>query len=568
MNESLVNLTKFKKLPPDECFINAYQDLKEINLEEDTGNNKTSYLFYAFRIILAGIYAQGLLSKDDLINIGWQEEITDNQNDDFKKVSLTEALKWLSKYHPISIQTAQKLIYAANKDLNLKDFLGIEEAIDFKSCITFFESDVLDIKFDKTSFQKSIHSFIQLNSNKKSKSKIFNYNISEGKDNPLRYKKYVNAIGIIVIVSVLIASFLQFMNFKHLPKNEDSDHLTENKIVSTPAENFQIEPLELGGNTPSYPDFGLLTDDEIIKYLYGLQDLNELEALLQALDAKKMNQIAKSILKSDYHEKYNIAQLLLINAVLKDESNVEYLDNLAYSSILIQDLNVAKTALNKAVQLQQNRPDTILHLARYHALDNDLTSCQSSLKQYAQIIENSSKTLKIFSGISTNKRDSKQFKDCISMVMNELKSALPQPNRYINGKDLEEQMITKNFIREVEAQFDEFKFALNSKEVTMFDINNDGIPDKIVQLSICEESRCNRSTVVTQIAILVGIGKDKYRLADSQTFGIGANINSITPSGELNVEAYGYGNNDPTCCPSIVEKLKYAFRNEKLVLMN
>ena len=88
MNESLVNLTKFKKLPPDECFINAYQDLKEINLEEDTGNNKTSYLFYAFRIILAGIYAQGLLSKDDLINIGWQEEITDNQNDDFKKVSL------------------------------------------------------------------------------------------------------------------------------------------------------------------------------------------------------------------------------------------------------------------------------------------------------------------------------------------------------------------------------------------------------------------------------------------------------------------------------------------------
>ncbi len=110
-----------------------------------------------------------------------------------------------------------------------------------------------------------------------------------------------------------------------------------------------------------------------------------------------------------------------------------------------------------------------------------------------------------------------------------------------------------------------YRYKMVSKIIKPADLNKDGINDQIVLMNYCERSNCHPTTSSTEIAVFIGTKSGNYKYSDSISFNIGANITSIQPNGRINLIVDGYGDNDPSCCPSAKSKRSYTFNQGKLV---
>lgn len=111
------------------------------------------------------------------------------------------------------------------------------------------------------------------------------------------------------------------------------------------------------------------------------------------------------------------------------------------------------------------------------------------------------------------------------------------------------------------------RFDFATQSVVMKDIDSDGIQDAVALLYYCEETNCHTTTRSVDLVVFKGLGKNQFTKLGSAPLGIDANIKSIN-NGVIKVTSYGYGEDDPSCCPTDEITMSYKIKNKKLVNIN
>lgn len=112
---------------------------------------------------------------------------------------------------------------------------------------------------------------------------------------------------------------------------------------------------------------------------------------------------------------------------------------------------------------------------------------------------------------------------------------------------------------------DPYHYALSAKRVLDADLNKDGIGDKVAELDFCEKDSCHNTTGQTDVVIFFGKKGGGFQFADARSFDISAKVQSISKNGRIQIMQVGYGDDDPSCCPSIKLKRIYNVVGSKLV---
>lgn len=123
----------------------------------------------------------------------------------------------------------------------------------------------------------------------------------------------------------------------------------------------------------------------------------------------------------------------------------------------------------------------------------------------------------------------------------------------------------KYFVRDPYYPEDEaMTYAFNTQKIVMKDVNSDGIQDAVALLYYCEDTNCHTTTKSAELVVFKGLGKNQFTKIGSAFLGISAEIKNIK-NGVISVTSYGYGDNDPSCCPTDKITLSYKIKNGKLV---
>lgn len=107
------------------------------------------------------------------------------------------------------------------------------------------------------------------------------------------------------------------------------------------------------------------------------------------------------------------------------------------------------------------------------------------------------------------------------------------------------------------------KFAHNGEDIMMKDITSDGIKDAVVLLFYCEETSCHTTTHSTDLVIFKGLRNNQFVKLGAASLGVNAKIESVN-NGIINVTSYGYGEDDPGCCPTEEVSRSFKIKNDKL----
>ena len=114
---------------------------------------------------------------------------------------------------------------------------------------------------------------------------------------------------------------------------------------------------------------------------------------------------------------------------------------------------------------------------------------------------------------------------------------------------------------------DYFKYALNAKNIIKSDLNQDGKTDYIVEASFCEETNCHSTTMTYDVFIFTTDKQDQINFITDLNLGLDAKVTNISKDGIITIENHEYADDDPSCCPSIVNTQSYALVGKKLVLL-
>ncbi|ENX00367.1 hypothetical protein F900_02037 [Acinetobacter modestus] len=114
---------------------------------------------------------------------------------------------------------------------------------------------------------------------------------------------------------------------------------------------------------------------------------------------------------------------------------------------------------------------------------------------------------------------------------------------------------------------DYFKYTLNSKNIIKSDLNQDGKTDYIVEASFCEETNCHSTTMSYEVFIFTTDQQDQINFITDLNLGLDAKVTNITKDGIMTIENHEYAEDDPSCCPSIVNTQSYALVGKKLALL-
>lgn len=114
---------------------------------------------------------------------------------------------------------------------------------------------------------------------------------------------------------------------------------------------------------------------------------------------------------------------------------------------------------------------------------------------------------------------------------------------------------------------DYFKYALNAKNIIKSDLNQDGKTDYIVEASFCEETNCHSTTMTYEIFIFTTDQQDQINFITDLNLGLDAKVTNISKDGIITIENHEYADDDPSCCPSIVNTQSYALVGKKLALL-
>lgn len=111
------------------------------------------------------------------------------------------------------------------------------------------------------------------------------------------------------------------------------------------------------------------------------------------------------------------------------------------------------------------------------------------------------------------------------------------------------------------------RFDFATESIVMKDIDSDRVQDAVALLYYCEETNCHTTTRSVDLVVFKGLGKNQFTKLGSVPLGIDAKIKSIN-NGIIKVTSYGYGEDDPSCCPTDTSIMSYKIKNKKLVKIN
>ncbi len=114
---------------------------------------------------------------------------------------------------------------------------------------------------------------------------------------------------------------------------------------------------------------------------------------------------------------------------------------------------------------------------------------------------------------------------------------------------------------------DYYKYALNSNNIIKSDLNQDGKTDYIVEASFCEETNCHSTTMTYEMFIFTTDQQDQINFITDLNLGLDAKVTNISKDGIITIENHEYAEDDPSCCPSIINTQSYALVGKKLALL-
>jgi len=114
---------------------------------------------------------------------------------------------------------------------------------------------------------------------------------------------------------------------------------------------------------------------------------------------------------------------------------------------------------------------------------------------------------------------------------------------------------------------DYYKYALNSKNIIKSDLNQDGKTDYVVEASFCEETNCHSTTMTYEVFIFTTNQQDQINFITDLNLGLDAKVTNISKDGIITIENHEYAEDDPSCCPSIINTQSYALVGKKLALL-
>ena len=117
------------------------------------------------------------------------------------------------------------------------------------------------------------------------------------------------------------------------------------------------------------------------------------------------------------------------------------------------------------------------------------------------------------------------------------------------------------------ADDDYYKYALNSKNIIKSDLNSDKKTDYVVEASFCEESSCHATTMSYEVFIFTTDQQGQINFITDHNLGLSAKVINISKDGIITIENHEYTEDDPSCCPSIVNTQSYALVGKKLALL-
>ena len=114
---------------------------------------------------------------------------------------------------------------------------------------------------------------------------------------------------------------------------------------------------------------------------------------------------------------------------------------------------------------------------------------------------------------------------------------------------------------------DYYKYKKKKKNIIKSDLNQDGKTDYVVEASFCEETNCHSTTMTYEVFIFTTDQQDQINFITDLNLGLDAKVTNISKDGIITIENHEYAENDPSCCPSIVNTQSYALVGKKLALL-
>lgn len=109
-----------------------------------------------------------------------------------------------------------------------------------------------------------------------------------------------------------------------------------------------------------------------------------------------------------------------------------------------------------------------------------------------------------------------------------------------------------------ESNEDYFKYSLNAKNIIKADLNHDGKPDYLVEATFCEETSCHATTLTYELFVFTTSQQGQIQYMTSIGFGLDAKVTDVSKDGVISIQNHAYADDDPSCCPSIINNHAYA----------
>ena len=112
---------------------------------------------------------------------------------------------------------------------------------------------------------------------------------------------------------------------------------------------------------------------------------------------------------------------------------------------------------------------------------------------------------------------------------------------------------------------DYYKYGLLGKtNIIKKDLNNDGYEDYFVETSFCEKISCHNTTNTYVYFVFTTDKNNKINFVTQLEIPLAASVENISEEGVISIESQEYGDDDPTCCPSVIVNQDYALVGSSL----
>ena len=175
--------------------------------------------------------------------------------------------------------------------------------------------------------------------------------------------------------------------------------------------------------------------------------------------------------------------------------------------------------------------------------------------------------IKKFLPHAENEKSEESFKTQTEEKIIQNKPTLQGIETLVDNKVAESIKFLNEESRRSTSDDDYYKYTLNSKNIIKSDLNQDGKIDYVVEASFCEETNCHSTTMTYEVFIFTTDQQDQINFITDLNLGLDAKVTNITKDGIITIENHEYAENDPSCCPSIMNTQSYALVGKKLALL-